>query len=128
MKKPKALHFRASRELRQQPLLVCVGSRTFDESSAVGFASRAVANACKLVTLWEAREAPFTALRLNENLVQASVQASAEKLTPGTLAFDSVRSSILRNREFRSFHDDIGSPPIIMIGGGLEFDDHRVGN
>ena len=109
MKKPKALHFRVlPRTERQQPLLVCVGSSTFDESSAVGFASRAVANACKLVTLWEAREAPFTALRLNENLVQASVQASAEKLTPARwLSTACARRSCAI--VVPSFHDDTGS-------------------
>ena len=43
-----------------------------------------------------------------------------EVFAAADLVFDSVRRSILRNHKFRSFHDDIGAPPIIMIGGGLE--------
>ncbi|MGA9600153.1 MAG: hypothetical protein WBS22_07870 [Methylocystis sp.] len=114
------IHFRAVRGLRQQPLLVCVSSPAFDNVSASGFPRKAAANIRKIIELWEQREAPYTAVRSNIERSQLGKQANSQVFAAGELVFDSVRCSILRNHKFRSFHDDIGAPPIIMIGGGLE--------
>jgi len=114
------LHFRAVRGLRQQPLLVCVSSPLFNSASAGGFSRRAAANVRKVIKLWEAREAPYTAVRSNIEHAALDSHARTEVFAAGELVFDSVRCSILRNHKFRSFHDDIGAPPIVMIGGGLE--------
>ena len=113
------INFRAVRGLRQQPLLVCVSSPRFDRASAGGFSRKAAANVRRIIELWEAREAPYTAVRSNADSADLAHQARSEVFAAGDLVFDSVRCSILRNRKFRSFHDDIGAPPIVMIGGGL---------
>jgi hypothetical protein len=113
-------NFRAVRGLRQQPLLVCVRSPAFGKGSAADLASRAGANVFRLIKLWEAREAPFTAVRSDREHAQVDGQASPEDFAAGERVFESVRCSILRNEKFRCFHNDIGSPSIIMIGGGLE--------
>ena len=73
----------------------------------------------KIIELWEQREAPYTAVRSNIERSQLESRP-IQVFAAGELVFDSVRCSILRNHKFRSFHDDIGAPPIIMIGGGLE--------
>jgi len=114
------IQFRAVRGLRQQPLLVCVSSPTFDNIAESGFPRKAAANIRKIIELWEQREAPYTAVRSNIECGQLGQQARSQVFAAGELVFDSVRCSILRNHKFRSFHDDIGAPPIIMIGGGLE--------
>ena len=101
-------------------MLVCIGSPAFGKGSAAGLASRAAANVSRLIKLWEAREAPFTAVHSDREHAQVDGQASPEDFAAGKRVFDSVRCSILRNEKFRGFHNDIGSPPIIMIGGGLE--------
>jgi hypothetical protein len=114
------INFRAVRGLRQQPLLVCVSSPLFNSASASGFSRKVAANVRRIIELWEAREAPYTAVRSNTDCTQLDHQAHSKVFAAGELVFDSVRCSILRNHKFRSFHDDIGAPPIIMIGGGLE--------
>jgi hypothetical protein len=114
------IQFRAVRGLRQQPLLVCVSSPLFSSAVASGFSRKAAVNVRRMIELWEAREAPYTAVRSNIEHAQLDQQARAEVFAAGELVFDSVRCSVLRNHKFRSFHDDIGAPPIIMIGGGLE--------
>ena len=114
------IHFRAVRGLRQQPLLVCVSSPLFNSASASGFSRKAAANVRRIIELWEAREAPHTTVRSSIEHAQLDHPASSEVFAAGELVFDSVRCSILRNHKFRSFHDDIGAPPIVMIGGGLE--------
>ena len=122
-----SINFRAVRGLRQQPLLVCVSS-PFNGASAGGFSTKAAANVRKIIELWEVREAPYTAVRSNIEHAQLDHPARSEVFAAGELVFDSVRCSILRNHKFRSFHDDIGAPPIIMIGAGIEFDDPRIGD
>ena len=114
-----SINFRAVRGLRQQPLLVCVSS-PFNGASAGGFATQAAANIRKIIELWEVREAPYTAVRSNIEHAQLDHPAQSKVFAAGELVFDSVRCSILRNHKFRSFHDDIGAPPIIMIGAGVE--------
>jgi hypothetical protein len=114
-----SIQFRAVRGLRQQPLLVCVSSPIGHRASASGF-SREAANVRRIIELWEAREAPYTAVRSNIEHAQLDRPARSEVFSAGALVFDSVRCSILRNHKFRGFHDDIGAPPIVMIGGGLE--------
>ena len=101
-------------------MLVCVSAPAFDGASPGGFPRKAAANIRRIIELWEAREAPYTAVRSNSECAQLGQQARSQLFTAGELVFDSVRCSILRNHKFRSFHDDIGAPPIIMIGGGLE--------
>ncbi len=116
-----SINFRAVRGLRQQPLLVCVSSPAFECVTAGGFPLRAAANVGRLIKLWEAREAPYTAVRANNaERAERGWGQSREHFDAGELVFDSVRCSLLRNHKFRSFHDDIGAPPITMIGGGLE--------
>ncbi len=112
-----AMNFRAVRGLRQQPLLVCVSSPEFHSVSTPDFLGQAAANVHRLIRLWEVREAPLTAVRSN---VDEYADCQTEVFAAADLVFDSVRCSILRNHKFRSFHDDIGAPPIVMIGGGLE--------
>ena len=112
--------FRAVRGLRQQPLLVCVSNPASDCVTAAGFPRKAAANVRRLIKLWESREAPYTAVRSNIDRAQLDQKARPEVFAAGELVFDSVRCSILRNHKFRSFHDDIGAPPIVMIGAGLE--------
>ncbi len=113
------MNFRAVRGLRQQPLLVCVSSSEFHYASAPDFLTRAAANVRRVIELWEAREAPLTAVRSHLDGEGDSLTGS-EVFAIADLVFDSVRCSILRNNKFRSFHGDIGAPPIVMIGGGLE--------
>jgi len=113
-------NFRAVRRLRQQPLLACVTRPTWGGGSASDCARRAVANVDRLIRLWQAREAPFTAVHCGLERVHVDCQADPDDFAAGELAFDSARCSLLRNHDFRSFHDEIGAPPIIMIGGGLE--------
>lgn len=109
------MNFRAVRGLRQQPLLVCVSSE-LHWGSGPDFLERAE-NVRRLITLWEMREAPLTAVRSSAD---AAAQIGSEVFAGADLVFDSVRCSILRNQKFRSFHADIGAPAIIMIGGSLE--------
>ena len=113
-------NFRAVRGLRQQPLLACVTSPAFGGGSATGCARRAVDNIHRLIKLWEAREAPFTAVCSDLKPAQRDCGAASEGFAVNELVFDSVRCSILRNHRFRGFHNDIGAPPIIMIGGELD--------
>jgi hypothetical protein len=114
------ISFRAVRGLRQQPLLVCVSSPAFNNASASGFSRKAAANIRRIIELWEEREAPYTAVRADARGAEIDCQARPKVFAAGELVFDSVRCSILRNHKFRNFHDDIGAPPIIMIGSGLE--------
>lgn len=114
------ISFRAVRGLRQQPLLVCVSRPAPDGGAATAFPTRTDANVRKLIALWEAREAPFTAVRSNLESSDFECPASSDVFSAGELVFDSVRSSILRNQKFRNFYDDIGAPPILMMGGNLE--------
>ncbi|BDV39261.1 hypothetical protein [Methylocystis bryophila] len=115
-----SINFRAVRGLRQQPLLVCVSTPAFDYSTVGGYPLRAAANVGRLIKLWETREAPYTAVRSGGARGQNDLRPGGALFEAGELVFDSVRCSLLRNHKFRSFHDDIGAPPIMMIGGGLE--------
>jgi len=111
--------FRAVRGLRQQPLLVCVSNPDLETASASGYSEKAATNVRRLIRLWEEREAPYTAIR-SDLKPELNCQTRSRLFAAGELVFDSVRCSILRNHKFRNFHDDIGAPPIIMIGGALE--------
>jgi hypothetical protein len=113
------IYFRAIRGLRQQPLLACVTTPAFGGGSAAGCARRPLANVRRLIKLWEAREAPLTAVRSDLETAKRCGAGSYD-FAASELMFDSVRCSLLRNHQFRSFHDNIGAPPIMMIGGGLE--------
>ena len=119
--------FRAVRGLRQQPLLVCVSNPDLETASASGYSEKAATNVRRLIRLWEEREALYTAIR-SDLKPDLNCQTRSRFFAAGELVFDSVRCSILRNHKFRNFHDDIGAPPIIMIGGALEIDDYCLGD
>ena len=46
--------------------------------------------------------------------------SSRELIQPGDLWFESETSSIWSCQKFREFHEDIGSAPIVLIGGEID--------
>jgi len=112
--------FRPIRKLKQQPLLTYVSKGALAAEPTSNRPQGPDYNVRRLIRLWEERAAPYTCVRTLDESEHSHDFARADLFRAGDLVFDSVRCSILRNPKFKRFYEDIGTPPIIMIGGRLE--------
>ena len=111
--------FRPIRKLKQQPLLTYVSKGALAAESTRNRPQGPDYNVRRLIRLWEERAAPYTCVRTPNKSEHSHDFAGTDLFRAGDLVFDSVRCSILRNPKFKRFYGDIGTPPIILIGGRL---------
>ena len=115
-------HLCVIESFERQKLLACVLNA--EESAGDAEAHEIRRNIERLVRDWEQRAAPI--VYITHSTLRASTRGANRAppapiaLRAGDLVFETRQHSILRDVPFRCFFDDVGAPPLVMVGSDLE--------